>query len=50
MPMHKKRPKICTCRVKEAKFHLYHSSKIAKAGPGFEEWSREILVVLALFE
>ena len=44
-------PKICTCcRVSEAKFHLYHSTKIAKAGPGFEDWSRKILVVLALFK
>ena len=35
--MHKKRPKICTCcRVSE--FYLYHSTKIAKAGPGFDDW------------
>ena len=34
-----KRPKICTCcRVTEAKFYLYHSTKIAKAGPGFDDW------------
>ena len=33
-----KRPKICTCcRVSEAKFYLYHSTKIAKAWPGFDE-------------
>ena len=33
-----KRPKICTCcRVSEAKFYLYHSTKIAKAGPGYDE-------------
>ena len=32
-----KRPKICTCcRVSKAKFYLYHSTKIAKAGPGFD--------------
>ena len=36
--MHKKRPKICTCcRGSEAKFYLYHSTKIAKAGPGFDD-------------
>ena len=36
--MHKKRPKICTCcRVSEAKFYLYHSTKIAKARPGFDD-------------
>ena len=36
--MHKKRPKICTCcRVIEAKFYLYHSTKIAKARPGFDD-------------
>ena len=36
--MHKKRPKICTCcRVSEAKFYLYHSIKIAKARPGFDD-------------
>ena len=35
--MHKKRPKICTCcRVSKAKFYLYHSNKIAKARPGFD--------------
>ena len=34
----KKRPKICTrCRVNEAKFNLYHSTKIFKAWPGFDE-------------
>ena len=27
----------CTCRVSKAKFYLYHSTKIAKAGPGFDE-------------
>ena len=32
------RPKICTCcRVSEAKFYLYHSTKIAKARPGFDD-------------
>jgi hypothetical protein len=37
--MHKKRPKICTWgKVSEAKFYLYHSTKTAKAGPGFEDW------------
>ena len=37
--MHKKRPKICTCcRVSEAKFYLHHSTKIAKARPGFDDW------------
>jgi hypothetical protein len=36
--MHKKRPKICTCcRFGKAKFYLYHSFKIAKAGPGFDD-------------
>ena len=36
--MHKKRPKICTfCRVSEAKFYLYHSTAMAKAGPGFDD-------------
>ena len=25
------------CRVREAKFYLYHSTKIAKAWPGFDE-------------
>ena len=36
--MHKKRLKICTCcRVTEAKFYLCHSSKMAKAGPGFDD-------------
>ena len=36
--MHKKMPKICTCcRVSEAKFYLYHSTKIAKARPGFDD-------------
>ena len=48
----RKRPKICTCcRVSEAKIYLYHSSKIAKAGPGSDDrpdhpLSRQILVVL----
>ena len=33
-----KRPKICTCcRVSKAKFYLYHSTKIAKARPGFDD-------------
>jgi len=33
-----KRPKICTCcRVSKGKFDLYHSTKIAKAWPGFDE-------------
>ena len=33
-----KRPKICTCcRVSEAKFYSHHSTKIAKAGPGFDD-------------
>ena len=33
-----KRPKICTCcKVREAKFYLYHSTKIDKAWPGFDE-------------
>ena len=37
--MHKKRPKICTCcRVSEGKIYLYHRSKIAKAGPGYDVW------------
>ena len=37
--MHKKRLKICTCyRVSEAKFYSYHSTKIAKAGPWFDDW------------
>jgi hypothetical protein len=36
--MQKKRSKICICfRVSKAKFYLYHSSKIAKAGPGFDD-------------
>ena len=36
--MHKKRPKVCTCcRVNEAKFYFYHSTKIAKARPGFDD-------------
>ena len=37
----KKRLKICTIVVEllnEAKFYLYHSIKIAKAGPGFDDW------------
>ena len=35
--MLKKRPKIYTCcRVSEANFYLHHSTKIAKAGPGFD--------------
>ena len=34
-----KRPKICyCCRVSEAKICLYHSSKIVKAGPGYDNW------------
>ena len=36
--MHKKRPKIC--RVSKAKIYLYHSSKIAKAGPGYGDRSK----------
>ena len=36
--MHKKRPKICTCcRVSEAKFYLYHSTKIATVRPWFDD-------------
>ena len=36
--MNKKRPKICTCcKVSEAKFYSYHSTKIAKARPGFND-------------
>ena len=36
--MHEKRPKICTCRrVSETKIYLYHSTKIAKAGPEFDD-------------
>ena len=32
-----KSPKICTvCRVSAAKIYLHHSSKIAKAGPGYD--------------
>ena len=32
--MHKKRSEICICcRVSEAKFYLYHSTKIANARP-----------------
>ena len=38
--MQKKSLKICTCcRVSEAKFYLYHSTKIAKARPGFDDRS-----------
>ena len=36
----RKSPKICTCcRVREVEFSLYqlHSTKTAKAGPGFDE-------------
>ena len=43
------------CRVSEAKFYLYHSTRIAKAGPGMVLMislrtlpSRQILVVLAV--
>ena len=37
--MHKRRPKIFTClRVSKAKCYLYHSTKIAKARPGFDNW------------
>ena len=33
-----KKPKMSTsCRVSEAKFYLYHSTKIAKARPWFDE-------------
>ena len=36
--MHIKRPKIFTCsRVSEAKFYLYHSTKVDKARPGFDD-------------
>ena len=36
--MHKKRPKIGTgCKVSKAETYLYHSTKTAKAGPGFDE-------------
>ena len=36
--MYKKRPKICTCcRVSKAKFYLYHSTKIVKVRPGFDD-------------
>ena len=36
--MHKNIPKICTgCRVREAKFYLYHSTEITKARPGFDD-------------
>ena len=32
-------PKICTCcSVSEAKLYLYHSTRIAKARPGFDDW------------
>ena len=35
--MHKKRSEICICcRVSEAKFYLYHSTKIANARPPLE--------------
>ena len=38
-----KRPKICTCcRVSEAKFYSYHSTKIAKAWPGFDEIPKKL--------
>ena len=37
--MHKKGSEICICcRDSEAKFYLYHSAKIAKARPGFDDW------------
>ena len=30
--------KICTCcRINEAKVYLYHSNKVAKAGPGLDD-------------
>ena len=36
--MLKKKPEIWTCcRVSEDKFYLYHSNKIAKARPGFDD-------------
>ena len=36
--MHKKRPKISTCcRVSEAKIYLFHSTRIDKSGPGYDE-------------
>ena len=45
--MHKKRPKICTCcRVSQAKFYLYHSTKIAKAGPGFDDQPKNSSVLI----
>ena len=34
--MHKKRHKFCTC-YRVSLFYLYHSTKIAKAGPGFDD-------------
>ena len=40
-----KGPKICTCcRVTywEAKIHLYHSSKLAKDGPGCKDIPKEL--------
>ena len=37
MPCTQKRSKICTCcRVSEAENYVYHSRKIAKAGPGYD--------------
>ena len=40
--MHKKGPKISTCcRVSEAKFYLYHSTKIVIARPGFDDWPED---------
>ena len=33
--MHKKAPKFC-CRLSKAETFLYHSSKIVKAGPGYD--------------
>ena len=54
--MHKKRSKICIrCRVSEAKFYLYHSTKIANARPRFDEgifdsYVHLILVVLGQWD
>ena len=36
-----KKPTICNCcRFSEDKLYLYHSTKIAKAGPGFDDWPK----------
>ena len=43
--MHKKRSEICICcRVSEAKFYLYHSTKIANARPCFDDRPEHISV------